>query len=104
ELEEGFVNGSLPGPTEYSRDLRFRPHPAAQLFLTVHPKRLNPLRRWIDVGVPEEGSLYDAPPPDRLLRPRFRIKAVTEEVAHVSEAEEAAETPPRAARSPRRGR
>lgn len=80
ELEEGFVNGSLPGPTEYSRDFRFRPHPATQLYLTMHPHRRCALRRWIDVGSPEEGSLYEPPPPDRPLRPRFRVKAVTEKV------------------------
>jgi hypothetical protein len=77
ELEEGFCNGSLPGPTEYSRDFRFRPHPATQLYFTVHPHRRCALRRWIDVGVPEEGSLYEPPPPDRPLRPRFRLKTVT---------------------------
>ena len=38
-LEEGFVNGSLPGPPESSRDGRLRPHPAQQLFVTMHPRR-----------------------------------------------------------------
>jgi hypothetical protein len=82
ELEEGFVNGSLPGPSEYSRDGRFRPHPAVQLFFSVHPRRRCSLRRWIEVGDPSEGSLYEAPPPDRPLRPRFRVKAVTERVSY----------------------
>lgn len=77
QLEEGFVNGSLPGPTEYSRDGRFRPHPAQQLFLAIHPRRGVTQHRWIKVGVPEEGSLYAPPPDDRPLRPRFRVPAVT---------------------------
>lgn len=76
-LEEGFVNGSLPGPTEYSRDGRFRPHPAMQLFFSVHPKRHVTQVRWIQVGHPEEGSLYEPPPDDRPLRPRYRVKAVS---------------------------
>lgn len=73
ELEEGFVNGALPGPSEYSRDGRFRPKPAVQLFLAIHPHRINTQRRWIEVGDPSEGSLYVPPPPDTLLRPRYRI-------------------------------
>lgn len=77
QLEEGFVNGSLPGPTEYSRDGRFRPHQAQQLFLAIHPRRGVTQHRWIKVGVPEEGSLYAPPPDDRPLRPRFRVPAVT---------------------------
>lgn len=77
QLEEGFVNGSLPGPTEYSRDGRFRPHPAQQLFLAIHPRRGVTQHRWIKVGVPEEGSLYAPPPDDRPLRPRFRVPAIT---------------------------
>ena len=71
-LEEGFVNGSLPGPTEYSRDGRFRPHPAMQLMFTMHPRHKVPMIRWIEVGVPEEGTLYVPPPADNPLRPRFR--------------------------------
>lgn len=80
QLEEGFVNGSLPGPTEYSRDGRFRPHPAMQLFLVVHPRHRVSQIRWIEVGHPDEGSLYEPPPTDRPLRPRFRVKTVTERV------------------------
>lgn len=76
QLEEGFVNGSLPGPTEYSRDGRFRPHPAQQLFFTMHPRRKVAQVRWIHVGSPEEGALYD-PQPAPKLRPRYRVKAVT---------------------------
>lgn len=70
QLEEGFANGSLPGPTEFSRDGRYRPHPAQQLFFTMHPRHRIAQIRWIEVGSPEEGSLYvpppaDAPPPTR---------------------------------------
>lgn len=78
QLEEGFVNGSLPGPTEYSRDGRFRPHPAQQLFLAVHPRRGVTQARWIKVGAPEEGSLYEARPDDAPIRPRFRVPAVSQ--------------------------
>jgi len=76
-LEEGFVNGSLPGPTEYSRDGRFRPHPATQLFLTMHPRRRIAQVRWIEVGAASEGALYAPPPPDRDLRPRYRVPAIS---------------------------
>lgn len=79
-LEEGLVNGSLPGPTEFSRDGRYRPQPAMQLFLCTHPRRLISQLRWIEVGHPDEGSLYEPPPPDRPLRPRYRVRAVTERV------------------------
>jgi hypothetical protein len=79
-LEEGFVNGSLPGPTEYARDGRFRPHPAMQLMFAMHPRHKLTQIRWIEVGHPDEGSLYEPPPPDRPLRPRYRVKAVTEKV------------------------
>lgn len=76
QLEEGFVNGSLPGPTEYSRDGRFLPHPARQLFLALHPRRGVTLTRWVNVGAPDEGALYEAPAIDRDFRPRFRVKSV----------------------------
>lgn len=73
-LEEGFVNDSLVGPSEFSRDGRFRPRPAKQLFLVIHPRRFVSQVRWIEVGHPSEGSLYAAPAVDRPLRPRFSIK------------------------------
>jgi hypothetical protein len=73
QLEEGFVNGSLPGPTEYSRDGRYRPHPAMQLFFTMHPHRRIAQVRWIEVGDPSEGSLYFPPADDRPLRQRFGL-------------------------------
>lgn len=58
QLEEGICNGCLPGPSEYSRDLRFRPRPAVQAFLTVHPRHGVTQIRWLNVGSPEEGDLY----------------------------------------------
>ena len=58
ELEQGFVNGCLSGPSEYSRSGRMRSHPACQWLLTVHP-RFGVTRRWkVQVGSPEEGSIY----------------------------------------------
>ena len=58
ELEQGFVNGTLAGPSEYSRSGRMRSHPAGQWMLTVHPER-GVARRWkILVGSPDEGSIY----------------------------------------------
>jgi len=80
QLEEGFVNGCLPGPSEYSRDYRFRPRPATQLFLCVHPRRLIAQIRWLEVGSQDEGTLYEPPPLDRALRPRYRVAATTREV------------------------
>lgn len=76
QLEEGFVNGSLIGFSEYSRDGRFRPPPARQLMVCIHPRRCVTQVRWIEVGAPAEGALYEAPPDDRPLRPRFRVKAI----------------------------
>lgn len=82
QLEEGFVNGSLPGPTEYSRDGRFRPQPAQQLFLALHPRRGISQIRWVRVGHESEGALYAPPPETRELRPRWRTPGVTiEDVA-----------------------
>ena len=77
QLEEGMVNGSLPGPTEYARDGRFRPHPAMQLFFTMHPRHRIAQIRWIEVGHPKERALYEPPPVDWPLRPRFRVKATS---------------------------
>lgn len=58
ELPQGFANGSLPGPSEYSRSGRMRPEPASQWLFTVHPRR-GIARRWkIQVGDPSEGSIY----------------------------------------------
>lgn len=38
ELEYGFVNGSLPGYSEYAKNFRMRPSPPKQWLLFVHPK------------------------------------------------------------------
>jgi hypothetical protein len=76
-LEEGYVCGTLAGPSEYARDGRFRPHPASQLFLTVHPKRGVTQVREIRVGAPEEGSIYDGRTDHGVLRPRYRVKAIS---------------------------
>lgn len=57
-LEDGFVSGTMVGPSEYSRDGRFKPRPACQWLLTVHPI-IGIARRWeIYVGDPSEGSIY----------------------------------------------
>lgn len=61
ELEEGYVNSALVGPSEYSRDGRFRPKPASQLFLAIHPDRGVTQVRRLQVGSPQEGSLYSTP-------------------------------------------
>lgn len=37
ELEWGWVNGCLPGITEYARDLRMKPRPPSQWMFMVHP-------------------------------------------------------------------
>ena len=58
ELEQGFCNGCLSGPSEYSRSGRMRAHPATQWLLSVHPDH-GVARRWkIVVGDPSEGSIY----------------------------------------------
>jgi hypothetical protein len=81
QLEEGFVNGCLIGPSEYSRDGRFRPKPASQLFLTIHPRRFVSQVRWLQPGHPSEGSLYEAPEIDRPIRPRYRVPAISRSAA-----------------------
>jgi transposase-like protein len=75
-LEEGVVNGSLVGPSEYGRDARFRPRPATQLFLTMHPRRGVTQTRWLQVGAEEEGSIYAPRKTSSDARPRYRIKAI----------------------------
>lgn len=37
ELEYGFANGSLPGYSQYARDLRMRPQPPKQWLIFAHP-------------------------------------------------------------------
>lgn len=60
-LEEGWVNGTLVGPSQYSRDWRYRPRPATQIFLSFHPSRGVTQQRLIQVGDPSEGIIYRAP-------------------------------------------
>jgi predicted phosphodiesterase len=58
ELEHGFVNSSLVGPSEYSRSGRMKSHASAQWMLTVHPQ-YGVARRWkIACGDKSEGSIY----------------------------------------------
>lgn len=58
ELEQGFCNGCLSGPSEYSRSGRMKSHPACQWLISVHPDH-GVARRWkIMVGDPSEGSIY----------------------------------------------
>ena len=58
ELEQGFANGCLSGPSEYSRSGRMRSHPACQWLISVHPDH-GVARRWkLVVGTPDEGSIY----------------------------------------------
>jgi hypothetical protein len=58
ELEQGFSNGCIIGPNEYSKSMRMRPAPATQWLLSVHP-RYGVARRWkIHVGDSSEGSIY----------------------------------------------
>lgn len=57
--EEGWANGSLVGPSEYSLlELRARPAPASQNFFSVHPEKGINMERAIFVGHPDEGSIY----------------------------------------------
>ena len=57
ELEQGFANGCLSGPSEYSRSGRMRSSPPSQWLLSVHPIH-GVARRWkILVGDPSEGSI-----------------------------------------------
>jgi len=57
-LEEGYVNPSVIGPTEYSRDGRMKPHPAGQRLFLMHPHHGITLDRVVNLGSPEEGSIY----------------------------------------------
>lgn len=58
ELSQGFCNGCLSGPSEYSKSGRMRPEPASQWMLSIHPNR-GVARRWkILCGDQSEGSIY----------------------------------------------
>lgn len=57
-LPLGISNGSLPGPSEYSRDLRAMAEPASQNLLVVHSERGLIDFKQIYCGSPDEGSIY----------------------------------------------
>lgn len=73
----GTANGCLPGPSEYSITFRMRPSPPMQAFVTIHPEHFITQTRWIKPAVPDEGTLYLAPPAADDIRPRYRVKAVS---------------------------
>jgi len=50
----GWANGSLPGYSEYGRDGRFRPEPAAQWLINFHPK----------YGATSQWPIYLSAPPE----------------------------------------
>jgi hypothetical protein len=60
KLPRAFSNGSLVGPSEYSRDLRADPEPAKQNFIVVHSERGVIDWRELYCGAPDEGSIYRA--------------------------------------------
>ena len=65
ELEQGFANGCVSGPSEYSRSGRMRSSPPSQWLLSVHPLH-GVARRWkILVGDSSEGSIC-AGRPDKI--------------------------------------
>lgn len=59
ELEYGFANGTLVGPSEYSRDLRAKPKPPTQWLLNVHPRRGITSQWKIHVGAGDEGKICE---------------------------------------------
>lgn len=59
ELEYGFANGTLVGPSEYSRDLRAKPKPPTQWLLNVHPRRGITSQWKIHVGASDEGKICE---------------------------------------------
>jgi hypothetical protein len=61
KLEHGYSNGSLPGFTEYARDLRVKPKPPTQWLFHVHPRRGIVCEREIMVGGNGEGMLCEVP-------------------------------------------
>lgn len=58
KLPRGFANGSLVGPSEYSRDLRADPEEAKQNFIVIHSERGVIDIKELYCGAPEEGSIY----------------------------------------------
>lgn len=73
----GTANGCLPGPSEYSTSFRLRPSQPMQAFIAVHPEHFITQTRWIKPGLPDEGSLYEAPVNASEMRPKYRVKAVS---------------------------
>ena len=73
----GTANGCLPGPSEYSTSFRLRPSQPMQAFIAVHPEHFITQTRWIKPGLPDEGSLYEAPVNASEVRPKYRVKAVS---------------------------
>lgn len=73
----GTANGCLPGPSEYSTSFRLRPSQPMQAFIAVHPEHFITQTRWIKPGLPEEGTLYEAPVNASEVRPKYRVKAVS---------------------------
>ena len=61
KLDEGYASASLVGPSEFSRDWRMVPHPASQLFMSIHPRRGITQVRDIQVGHASEGTIYQGP-------------------------------------------
>ena len=57
-LPLGISNGSLPGPSEYSRDLRAIAEPSSQNLLVVHSERGLIDFKQIFCGAPDEGLIY----------------------------------------------
>lgn len=57
-LPLGISNGSLPGPSEYSRDLRAIAEPSSQNLLVIHSERGLIDLKQIYCGAPDEGLIY----------------------------------------------
>jgi hypothetical protein len=77
KLDEGYSSASLVGPSEFSRDWRMVPHPASQLFLSVHPKRGITTVKDIHVGHPSEGTIYQGPKDMSSKMPAINIPNIT---------------------------
>jgi len=60
KLPRGFSNGSLPGPSEYSRDLKADPEPAKQNMIVVHSEKGVIDFQEIQCGDAGEGAIYRA--------------------------------------------
>lgn len=60
KLPRGFSNGSLPGPSEYSRDLKADPEPAKQNMIIVHSEKGVIDFQELLCGSTSEGSIYRA--------------------------------------------